>query len=81
MYKLESKTLQGDDRYEGFAVDLIHHLSLELGFNYTYIVEEDKYYGEKLKDGSGEWDGMIGRIMKEVITDSRPTHENARHET
>lgn len=68
MLKKEQKALKGDDRYEGFAVDIIRELSLKLGFNYTFIVEEDMKYGERLSNGS--WNGMIGRLMDDVITNS-----------
>lgn len=64
MLKEQIETLKGDDRLEGFAVDLIRELSSILGFNYTFIVEEDAEYGKKLSDGT--WDGMIGKLMREV---------------
>lgn len=64
MLKQQIETLKGDDRLEGFAVDLIRELSSILGFNYTFIVEEDAEYGKKLADGT--WDGMIGKLMREV---------------
>lgn len=64
MLKLKTDALQGDDRLEGFAVDLIADLAKELKFNYTFIVEEDGNYGTKRPDG--KWDGMIGKLMREV---------------
>lgn len=67
MLKEETEALHGDDSLEGFAIDLIRHLSLELGFNYTFILEEDAEYGKKLPDES--WDGMIGRLIRGVICD------------
>lgn len=63
--KLEIDSIKGDASLEGFAVDLIRELSLILGFNYTFIVEEDAEYGKHVADGV--WDGMIGRLMKGVI--------------
>uniref|UniRef100_A0A182HTL3 Ionotropic glutamate receptor C-terminal domain-containing protein n=1 Tax=Anopheles arabiensis TaxID=7173 RepID=A0A182HTL3_ANOAR len=33
--------LSGNERFEGFGIDLIHELSLMLGFNYTFILQED----------------------------------------
>lgn len=65
MLKREIESLKGDDQLEGFAIDLIRELSKVLGFNYTYIVEEDAEYGKKLPDGT--WDGMIGKLMRGVI--------------
>lgn len=65
MYKQDTKVLNGDDQYEGFAVDVIKELSVILKFNYTFIIQEDKESGEKLPNNS--WDGMIGRLIREVI--------------
>lgn len=65
MYKEAVLSLKGDDRYEGFAVDLIAELAKELKFNYTFIVQGDTNYGQKGKNGS--WDGLIGRLLREVI--------------
>ncbi|KAL0275560.1 UNVERIFIED_CONTAM: hypothetical protein PYX00_003377 [Menopon gallinae] len=41
MLKEDSRQLSGNDRFEGFGIDLIHELSLMLGFNYTYVVQHD----------------------------------------
>nr|CAH7717520.1 unnamed protein product [Callosobruchus chinensis] len=41
----EIKPLLGNDRYEGFGIDLIQKLSEMEGFNYTFIVREDKKNG------------------------------------
>nr|XP_012232574.1 PREDICTED: glutamate receptor ionotropic, kainate 2-like [Linepithema humile]XP_012232575.1 PREDICTED: glutamate receptor ionotropic, kainate 2-like [Linepithema humile] len=68
-YQKESWTkLIGNDRYEGFAIDIIQQISEILGFNYTLQVESD--YGS-LKNG--KWSGMLGKIMSDeadlAITD------------
>ncbi|XP_014247015.1 glutamate receptor ionotropic, kainate 2-like isoform X1 [Cimex lectularius] len=61
MLKEASKPLSGNDRFEGFGIDLIHELSLMSGFNYTFVVREDKSSGNPLK--SGKWTGMIGDVL------------------
>lgn len=66
MLKLEAELLKGNDRFEGYAVELIFELSLLLQFNYTFIVEEDNEYGECRNEITNEWDGMIGKVMKGV---------------
>ncbi|CAB3226816.1 unnamed protein product [Arctia plantaginis] len=59
--KNSPEKLEGNDRYEGFTVDLIDRLSEMLGFNYEFEVENN--YGKLLKDGT--WEGMTGALMEE----------------
>lgn len=66
MYKEEAELLTGNDRFEGYCVDLIFELSLILEFKYTFIVEEDGNYGECIDDINNKWDGMIGKVMSGV---------------
>lgn len=62
----ESSTMKtGNDRYEGFAIDIIHELSKILHFNYTFVEQIDKDYGNP-DPKTGKWSGMIGRIMNKV---------------
>ncbi|KAJ8944594.1 hypothetical protein NQ318_006008 [Aromia moschata] len=77
MEKASSENLQGNDRYEGFAIDLIHELSVMKGFNYTIIIREDKKNGAP--DSNGKWTGMLGDLMDEkadlAITDLTITYQ------
>ncbi|KRT82022.1 hypothetical protein AMK59_6317 [Oryctes borbonicus] len=66
MLKESEKPLSGNDQYEGFAIDLIHELSLVEKFNYTFIIREDKANGD-WNNVSKEWSGMIGDLLREVI--------------
>ncbi|XP_018404443.1 PREDICTED: glutamate receptor ionotropic, kainate 2-like [Cyphomyrmex costatus] len=76
MQKESMTTLSGNERYEGFAVDIIQAISTILEFNYTLQVEAD--YGS-LKDG--KWSGMLGKIMADeadlAITDLTITSTRA----
>lgn len=58
--------LTGNDRFEGFGIDLIHELSLLLGFNYEFKLQEDGVYGNK-HNVTKEWNGMIRELLDEVI--------------
>lgn len=69
MLKESAAMKTGNDRYEGFAIEIIQELSKVLRFNYTFI-ETDLDYGSKGKDG--KWTGMLGRIMNQVSVDTRP---------
>ncbi|KRT86879.1 hypothetical protein AMK59_510 [Oryctes borbonicus] len=72
------QSLRGNARYEGFAIDLIHELSLIEKFNYTFIIREDKSNGSKNKFNQS-WDGMIGDLIAKkadlAITDLTITSE------
>lgn len=62
MLKETSKSLSGNDRYEGFAIDLIHELSKIEKFSYTFIIREDKANGIYDPD-TKKWSGMIGDLI------------------
>lgn len=66
MLKEEADLLTGNDRFEGFAVDLIFELSLLLEFSYEFIVEEDGNYGVCIDEQANIWTGMIGKVMSGV---------------
>lgn len=54
--------LTGNDRYEGFGVDIIEKLANMYGFKYEFVVQEDGDYGRP-KGNTTEWTGMIGEVM------------------
>lgn len=66
MLRQTSETLKGNERYEGFAIELIHQLSLMLGFNYTFVEQKDKIYGT-LDRSTKKWNGMINELLNEVM--------------
>lgn len=55
--------LIGNERFEGFGIDIIHELSLILGFKYEFRVENK--YGNK-DPNTGEWNGMIRQLQDDV---------------
>lgn len=65
MLKDATASLTGNDRFEGFCIDLIQELSKMLGFNYTFIVQKDGKNGN-LDRETQTWDGMIGEVIKGV---------------
>ncbi|XP_016838483.1 glutamate receptor ionotropic, kainate 3 isoform X1 [Nasonia vitripennis] len=79
-----SKSLEGNDRYEGFVIDIIKELSAEIGFNYTFHVQEDKQNGNCNKTSeyaACTCTGMMHKIltgaMDMAITDLTITEERA----
>ena len=61
MLKEETKKLEGNDRFEGFAIDLFTEIAKILHFNITFKLVDDGKYGSI--DNHGNWNGM----MKEVL--------------
>jgi len=78
MLKEDSEVLVGNDRYEGYSVDLIHEIASILGFNYSIKLVEDGAYGSYNKDTS-KWNGMIGELLDQkadlVVADITITYE------
>jgi len=66
MYRKSVDALTNDTCYEGFGIELIHELSLLLGFNYTFKLQEDSVYG-MYNNKTKEWNGMIKELMEEVM--------------
>ena len=59
MWRESSKSRVGNDRFEGYIVDLIDELSKMLGFKYQFKLVDDNAYG--VKNESGYWNGLIGK--------------------
>ncbi|XP_067655114.1 glutamate receptor 2-like [Haliotis asinina] len=58
---------EGNDRYEGFTIDLLKELKKDLKFNYEIYVSPKNAYGVKNMT-SGTWDGMVGEIIAKNAT-------------
>ena len=56
--------MDGNARFEGFAIDLFKHISEFLQFNVTYKIVDDGSYGSM--DEHGNWNGMIREVMDGV---------------
>lgn len=63
MLKQSGLKKEGNERYEGYAVDLIHELSKLLNFQYQFTEVKDKAYGS-MNDTTKEWNGMIGEVKR-----------------
>uniref|UniRef100_A0A3P8X1P5 Glutamate receptor n=1 Tax=Cynoglossus semilaevis TaxID=244447 RepID=A0A3P8X1P5_CYNSE len=62
MFKKSDKPLYGNDRFEGYCIDLLRELSAILGFRYEVRLVEDGKYGT-LDDSSGQWNGMVRELI------------------
>lgn len=55
----------GNDRYEGFAVDLLKEIADMLDFRYNIYLVNDGKFGSK-DEKTGEWNGIIGELLAGV---------------
>ncbi|NXF11259.1 GRIK3 protein, partial [Smithornis capensis] len=53
--------LFGNDRFEGYCIDLLKELAVILGFSYEIRLVEDGKYGAQ--DEKGQWNGMIKELI------------------
>jgi hypothetical protein len=65
MLRQSSIALKNNEQFEGFGIELIHELSLLLGFNYTFKQQLDNAYGS-FNHRTKEWNGMIKELLREV---------------
>lgn len=62
MLKKSDKALVGNDRFEGFCIDLLKELANILGFTYEIRLVPDGRYGSQ--DDKGQWNGMIRELIE-----------------
>ena len=60
----DGKKYTGNDRYEGFCIDLLKEMALIIGFEYQIEVVPDGRYG--VKNRNGEWDGIVKQLIERV---------------
>ena len=65
MYKKTEQTLAGNDKYEGFCIDLLYEIAQKVGFKYEIVMVPDDKYGTNNKE-TGEWNGMVGELLYKV---------------
>ena len=59
----EGVELHGNDRYEGYCIDLLELIAKDIGFKYEIQLVEDGNYGAEI---DGTWNGMIGELISGV---------------
>ena len=83
MFRKSDRTLFGNDRFEGYCIDLLKELAHILGFSYEIRLVEDGKYGAQ--DDKGQWNGMIKELIDHVSgvgapwTDRKSTRLNSSH--
>ncbi|KAF6118881.1 glutamate ionotropic receptor kainate type subunit 1 [Phyllostomus discolor] len=61
MFRKSDTPLHGNDRFEGYCLDLLKELSRILGFLYDIKLVPDGKYGAQ--DDRGEWNGMVKELI------------------
>uniref|UniRef100_A0A8C2XFA1 Glutamate receptor n=1 Tax=Cyclopterus lumpus TaxID=8103 RepID=A0A8C2XFA1_CYCLU len=62
MLRKSDKALVGNDRFEGYCIDLLTELANVLGFTYEIRLVPDGRYGSQ--DEKGQWNGMIRELIE-----------------
>ncbi|KAM9456459.1 glutamate receptor ionotropic, kainate 1 isoform 1-T1 [Clarias gariepinus] len=64
MYKKSDKVLYGNDRFEGYCLDLLKELANILGFSYEVKLVSDGKYGAQ--NDKGQWNGMVRELIDHI---------------
>ena len=64
----DGKLLEGNDLYEGYVADLASEVAQRVGIDYIIQPVKDGKYGSE--DENGEWNGMIGELIRGVSSTS-----------
>lgn len=62
MLKDEAQAIGGNERFEGFCVELLEKLSKKLHFHYQIKLVDDGQYGTEIEPGM--WTGLVGEIVE-----------------
>lgn len=66
----EDTNLRGNDRFQGFCIDLLKTVADQLTFNYVIELVPDRKYGA-VDPNTGEWNGMVRELLQKVSLGSR----------
>ena len=57
--------MKGNERFEGYIVDLLDRLAAKADFSYNIKLVSDDAYGVK-SETTGLWNGMVREVMDSV---------------
>lgn len=61
----DDKNVTGNDRFEGFCIDLLKAISQQVGFQYTIDLVPDNMYGVFIPE-TNSWNGIVQELMERV---------------
>ncbi|KAK1212572.1 GRIA3 protein, partial [Pygoscelis papua] len=62
MYKKNHEQLEGNERYEGYCVDLASEIAKHVGIKYKLSIVGDGKYGARDPE-TKIWNGMVGELV------------------
>lgn len=63
--KVDGVVYEGNDRFEGYSIDLIDDISKILGFKYVFELVPDNAYGVYDKE-TKKWNGLVKQLLDRV---------------
>lgn len=63
--KEEGVVYEGNDRYEGYSIDLIDAIAKHLGFKYIFEIVPDNAYGA-YNPKKKTWNGLVKQLLDHV---------------
>ncbi|XP_078736606.1 glutamate receptor ionotropic, kainate 2-like [Lampetra fluviatilis] len=60
-FRRSDTPLEGNERFEGYCIDLLQELAAILRFNYEIRLVPDEKYGSP--DNDGQWNGLVRELM------------------
>lgn len=57
--------LEGNARYEGYALDLIDEIAHHLNFTYKFVLTNDSKYGN-FDEATQSWNGLVKDLLNRV---------------
>ena len=67
MYKKNHMHLEGNEKYEGYCVDLASEIAKHVGIKYQLSIVLDGKYGARDPE-TKTWNGMVGELVYGVST-------------
>ena len=56
----DNETLEGNQRFRGYCIDLLEKVAKFVGFNYTIKLVEDDKFGSF---SDGKWNGIVSELL------------------
>lgn len=78
MYKKNYMQMDGNDRYEGYCVDLASEIAKHVGIRYKLSIVPDGKYGARDPE-TKTWNGMVGELVYGVSAALLSHSFNAQH--
>jgi glutamate receptor, ionotropic, invertebrate len=65
MWSENADKVTGNERFEGYSLDLIDEISKILGFKYEFQLTPDGRYGS-YNPSTKKWDGLVKQLLERV---------------